>query len=89
MPKGPQGQWRPAGAGALAVHVCRIATGEIEETYDPPQADLVTPSQADERALLGRPERRRSRQSGGLRSPPVVPRLAGLLSYLIGKYGAL
>ena len=39
MPKGPQGQWRPAGAGALAAHVCRIATGEIEETYDPPQAD--------------------------------------------------
>ena len=39
MPKGPQGQWRPARVGALAVHVCRIATGEIEETYDPPQAD--------------------------------------------------
>ena len=39
MPKGPQGQWRPAGAGALAAHVCRIATGEIEETYDQPQAD--------------------------------------------------
>ena len=39
MPKGPQGQWRPAGAGALAAHVCRIATGETEETYEPPQAD--------------------------------------------------
>ena len=39
MPKGPQGQWRPAGAGALAVHVCRIATGEIEETYEPPRTD--------------------------------------------------
>lgn len=37
MPKGPQGQWRPAEAGALAVHVCRIATGEIEETYEPPE----------------------------------------------------
>ena len=37
MPKGPQGQWRPAGAGALAAHVCKIATGEIEETYDPPK----------------------------------------------------
>ena len=37
MPKGPQGQWRPAGAGALAAHVCRIATGEIEETYEPPR----------------------------------------------------
>ena len=38
MPKGPQGQWRPAGAGALATHVCRIATGEIEETCDPPRS---------------------------------------------------
>ena len=37
MPKGPQGQWRPAGAGALAAHVCRIATGDIEETYEPPR----------------------------------------------------
>ena len=37
MPKGPRGQWRPAGAGALAAHVCRIATGEIEETYAPPR----------------------------------------------------
>ena len=39
MPKGPQGQWRPAGAGALAAHVCKIATGEIEETYEPPRTD--------------------------------------------------
>ena len=40
MPKGPQGQWRPAGVGALAAHVCKIATGEIEETYEPlPQTD--------------------------------------------------
>ena len=37
MPKGPQGQWRPAAAGALAVHVCKIVTGEIAETYDPPR----------------------------------------------------
>ena len=36
MPKGPQGQCHPSGAGALAVHVCRIATGEIEETHEPP-----------------------------------------------------
>ena len=37
MPKGPQGQWRPAGDGALASHVCKIATGEIKETYDSPR----------------------------------------------------
>lgn len=31
MPKGPQGQKRPADAIKRAVHVARIATGEIEE----------------------------------------------------------
>lgn len=41
MPRGPQGQWRPAAPIACAVHVGRIATGEIEETYEPsPQAKL-------------------------------------------------
>ena len=32
MPKGPQGQKRPADLIGNAVHVMRIATGEIEET---------------------------------------------------------
>ena len=32
MPKGPQGQKRPADAIGLAVMVGRIATGEIEDT---------------------------------------------------------
>ena len=32
MPKGPQGQKRPADAIARAVMVARIATGEIEDT---------------------------------------------------------
>ncbi len=32
MPKGPQGQRRPADAIGNAVHIARIATGEIEET---------------------------------------------------------
>jgi 2-keto-3-deoxy-6-phosphogluconate aldolase len=31
MPKGPQGQKRPADVISNAVHVMRIATGEIEE----------------------------------------------------------
>ena len=31
MPTGPQGQKRPADTNACAVHVCRIATGDIEE----------------------------------------------------------
>ena len=32
MPKGPKGQKRPAGVIGNAVHVMRIATGEIEES---------------------------------------------------------
>lgn len=32
MPKGPMGQKRPADAIGCAVHVARIATGEIEDT---------------------------------------------------------
>lgn len=35
MPKGPQGQKRPADAVANAVMVARIATGEIVETLSP------------------------------------------------------
>jgi NADP-dependent 3-hydroxy acid dehydrogenase YdfG len=32
MPKGPQGQKRPADVIGNAVHVMRIATGQIEES---------------------------------------------------------
>ncbi len=32
MPRGPQGQARPADAIGNAVHIAKIATGEIEET---------------------------------------------------------
>jgi hypothetical protein len=32
MPKGPQGQRRPADVIGNAVHIARIATGEAEET---------------------------------------------------------
>lgn len=35
MPKGPQGQKRPADAIGCAVMVAKIATGEIEETPAP------------------------------------------------------
>ena len=39
MPKGPNGQKRPADAIGLAVMVGRIATGEIEDTQaDPAKA---------------------------------------------------
>jgi hypothetical protein len=35
MPKGPQGQRRPADTVAAAIMVAKIATGEIEETRRP------------------------------------------------------
>ena len=34
MPKGPRGENRPADAIGLAVHIGRIATGEIEDERD-------------------------------------------------------
>ena len=39
MPRGPQKQWRPAGTAECAVHVMRIATGELDETFEPPSRD--------------------------------------------------
>jgi hypothetical protein len=36
MPKGPRGEKRPADVIGNAVHVMRIATGEIEEKVAPP-----------------------------------------------------
>lgn len=39
MPKGPQGQKRPADAIGLAVMIGKIATGEVEDTIaDPSKA---------------------------------------------------
>jgi hypothetical protein len=63
MPKGPQGQKRPADAIGLAVMVGRIATGEIEDKPDltlkrraatagkkggPARAGSLTPEQRSE-----------------------------------------
>ena len=46
MPKGPQGQWRPPDPNACAVHVGRILTGEIEETYEAPEPRHKPPDPA-------------------------------------------
>ncbi len=51
MPKGPKGQWRPKGTIACAVHVGKIATGEIEETTQAPAQG--TPEANKERARKG------------------------------------
>ncbi len=41
MPKGPQGQKRPADVVGNAVHVMRIATGEIEEELPDPAKEYA------------------------------------------------
>jgi hypothetical protein len=40
MPKGPQGQRRPADVIGAAVMVAKIATGEIEETLKEPSGKV-------------------------------------------------
>jgi hypothetical protein len=41
MPKGPQGQKRPADVIGNAVHVMRIATGEVQESVDTPKDEAA------------------------------------------------
>ena len=50
MPYGPKGQWRPADTGACAVHVMKLATGQIEETYEPPRDPKANHAAASKRA---------------------------------------
>ncbi len=40
MPRGPQGEKRPADANARAVMVAKIATGEIEEKLKAPSGKV-------------------------------------------------
>ena len=42
MPIGPQGQRQPADVVGCAVHVARIATGEIEDTREKPRSEQPT-----------------------------------------------
>lgn len=59
MPRGPKGEKRPADVIGNAVHVMRVATGEIEDTKTAPQAKsgkarakALTPKQRSEAASL-------------------------------------
>ena len=59
MPKGPQGQRRPADVVGCAVHVARIATGEISESgYAQPNKRKSGLAGAKARAATINPERR-------------------------------
>jgi hypothetical protein len=58
MPKGPQGQKRPADTNACAVMVARIATGEVEEDVRPPARSNVGSSGGIARSKALSPSRR-------------------------------
>jgi hypothetical protein len=62
MPKGPQGQKRPADVIGNAVHVMRIATGEIDDTVPDdgkdPAAKALGKKGGTARAASMSPERR-------------------------------
>lgn len=57
MPKGPNGEKRPADAIGLAVHIGRIATGEIE----------------DDRASLSNAAAEMGRKGGKARAEAMTP----------------
>ena len=65
MPRGPTGEWRPDDPIACAVHVATIATGQIEETYEPPaEPEDATPSPAVAGGASSRRETHRGRAGG-------------------------
>ncbi len=59
MPRGPKGEKRPADVIGNAVHVMRIATGEIEETV-PSGRKRSGHAGAKARAMALSPEKRRA-----------------------------
>lgn len=75
MPYGPNGEWRPRDPIAAAIHVAKITTGEIEETYGPPpgkgdpdQARQAGQKGGEARAAALTPERRREIGKAGAKA---------------------
>ena len=58
MPRGPKGEKRPADVIGNAVHVMRIATGEIEETESSQLKRKAGEAGAKSRSLKLTPEQR-------------------------------
>lgn len=59
MPKGPQGQKRPADVIGAAIRVARIATGEEDDEADAKEGAAITGSEGGKkRAAKLSPERR-------------------------------
>lgn len=52
MARGPNGEWRPQGAGPCAIHVMKILTGRIPKDYEPPPRE-ADPETARPRASAG------------------------------------
>lgn len=50
MPKGPQGQKRPADVIGAAVMVAKIATGEVEENVAAPVEARPSPSKSPKKS---------------------------------------
>ena len=77
MPRGPNGEKRPADTIANAVHVMRIATGQIEEELSPEgqrrgglkggaaRAETLSPERRSEIARMGAEARKRKAKAAG------------------------
>ena len=66
MLKGPNGEWRPTDPIAAAIHVAKLATGEIDETFANPAADEKRARMGGKaRATALTPERRREIAKAG------------------------
>ena len=51
MLRGPNGEWRPTDPIAAAIHVAKLATGEIDETFEAPRRS--NPAADERRASMG------------------------------------
>ena len=66
MPTGPNGEKRPRGTIENAVHVAKVATGEIEEDLEQKPAGKVSGGKA--RASAMTPEERKEMARAGARA---------------------
>src|SRR6266487_4566477 len=85
MPRGPKGERRPADVIGNAVHVMRLATGQITDDVPSPE-DEGKSAAAVELGRLGEGrERKKCRKNNELRLPETRPRRAGKDSRLEGR----
>ena len=59
MPRGPNGEWRPADTIGRAVLIAKLATGEIEEP-PPPHTQRYAPVKANQRTEPANPKQEAS-----------------------------